>query len=987
MGLGTVDDAFNSRPPSPEFPRKNIVPLTSSVLSKTIDHRIPLEEALRTNSQKKPNEYQLLSLDSMISSWLDPLKIEGNPITNRDTILLGDEGGMGKTYSAALVASHYLAKNPKSKVLALVPPKLIEQWRDTFRELSIPCKVPSRPRSFFENGMYPDGTVVLLSKYIPMFMSEPTREQLRPNLNDFDLCILDEAHEGMIAGASDESAKMSQSLKNVIHHVKKTLLLTATPIRNTFEDLIALLRSSISETHQIDVDMLESYRIPGSDWFEKLKSQWFPLIEKLRQGTLNEEEIELLIQLAPECCVFVEQGSTILGKLREHLPQILVDELDRTRLARDLHPVGKYFIATLRDDLGRDVAASKFRSVTSYSHFFPENEQYNEIAQSYGGNGFNNTIFKSCPLNANHSRYKKSFPALEVTPLDHESLQESWGNDPRLFKLQELLLDIGENTPLPSKGGMVVFCKWAGTVEALYDWANSDERFFVRKLIGLERDPDKMEYDYEAQLQHKRDMDIVLDEMREAAYIETGDEKIPVLICGEGGSVGLNMEWANRIVHWDISFDSPEMISQKNWRLDRMYPEDNPDEIDESFEIHYFVIENDRDRIETTNKHHRQNRLFVGDRRYIEQHDTMKLIPDDVGCLDFPWTEEPRLTQVATQEMHRFLEFLDSQELPISAIAEYIGHQFIHQSIGSSVPLGFDDTPVSINRDNRIMPDFDDFIRLLSIASPSERKSLQALYGGHMRSKSLIRRFGPPSDSEASPTQILPDGQLQSRLHNWVESGYGERDISEYPMFALCETLPDFVKELECQSSLKITSHQGLLKLRMYELDMWNLFTKAFGSSAPSGVIMKRDDGPWEHVSVGQLTDLSGSWIKLFSFIAKQQDEIVFHSKQSTSDLEADRSEFYEDENMRWDSIFSFESSPDAVMRIGIEMMNYIRFTRNLPDNFSKNLFYPIIEFDSHGTERELCPICAEAKTSELVCEGCGVSKTVMKNGIEFGWC
>ena len=987
MSVGTVDDAFNSRPPSPDFPRKNIVPLTSSVLSKTIDHRIPLEEALRTNSHKTPNEYQLLSLDSMISPWLEPLNIENNPITNRETILLGDEGGMGKTYSAALVASHYLSKNPKSKVLALVPPKLIEQWRDTFRELNIPCKAPSRPRSFFENGMYPDGTVVLLSKYIPMFISEPTREQLRPNLNEFDLCILDEAHEGMIAGASDESAKMSQSLKDVIHHVKKTLLLTATPIRDTFRDLIALLRSSISETHQFDVDMLEEYSNRDSEWFEKLKSQWFPLLEKLRHGTLDEEGIELLIHLAPECCVFVEEGSIILEKLREHLPQIIDNELDRTRLARDLHPVGKYFIATLRDDLGRDVAASKFRSVTSYSHFFPENVQYNEIAQPYDGNGFDNGKFKSCPLNANHSRYKKSFTALETNPLANDDLNAAWKGDPRLQKIEDLLDEIQHKTPLFTRAGLVVFCSWVGTVEALFNYLNSGERFFVRKLVGLERNPDNMEYDFEAQLQHKREMDNVLREMREAAYLQTGDEKIPVLICGEGGSVGLNMEWANRIVHWDISYGSPEMISQKNWRLDRMYPENNPDEIDESFEIHYFMMENDRDRIETTNDHHRQNRLFVGDRRYIERHDRMKLIPDDDGGLDFPWTEEPRLTQVATQEMHRFLDFLDSKELPISAIAEYIGHQFIHQSIGSSVPLGFDDAPVSINRDNRIMPDFDDFIRLLSIASPSERKSLQALYGGHMRSKSLIRRFGPPSDSEASPTQILPDGQLQARLHNWVESGYGERDISEYPMFALCQTLPDFVTELKCQSSLKIASHQGLLKLRMNELDMWNLFMKAFGSSAPSGVIMKRDDGPWEHVSVGQLTDLSGPWIKLFSFIAKQQDEIVFHSKQSTSDLEVDESEFDEDENMRWDSIFSFESSPDTVMRIGIDMMKYLRFTHNLPDNLSENLFYPVIEFDLHGVERELCPVCDQAKTGALVCEGCGVSQTIMKNGIEFGWC
>lgn len=206
-------------------------------------------------------------------------------------------------------------------------------------------------------------------------------------------------------------------------------------------------------------------------------------------------------------------------------------------------------------------------------------------------------------------------------------------------------------------------------------------------------------------------------------------------------------------------------------------------------------------------------------------------------------------------------------------------------------------------------------------------------------------------------------------------------------MFALCETLPDFVKELECQSSLKIASHQGLLKLRMYELDMWNLFMKAFGSSAPSGVIMKRDDGPWEHVSVEQLTDLSGPWIKLFSFIAKQQDEIVFHSKQSTSDLEADESEFNRAPEMNLEEILDISRNRTCRRRLGHDWLLFTDLVDDFLDRGLEEGFIPLVEFSLHCVERELCPVCDQAKTGALVCEGCGVSQTIMKNGIEFGWC
>ena len=260
MALGTAVEVLNSHGPNNQDNQQNFAAYTTSILSKSLFHPIPLEDALRTNQSKTPNEYQLLALDTIITPWLESIEVD-DEFSMRNTILLGDEGGMGKTYSAALVASFYLSKNPKNSVLVLVPPKLIKQWTESFRELNINCFAPSNPRSFFQQGDFPEGTVIVISKYIPLYTAKTVRENLRSKLKEIDLCILDEGHEGMIAGGENFDAKMLQSLQDVIHHVKKTLVLTATPIRSKFKDLIALLKSSLPpETHGSERGMFSSTR-------------------------------------------------------------------------------------------------------------------------------------------------------------------------------------------------------------------------------------------------------------------------------------------------------------------------------------------------------------------------------------------------------------------------------------------------------------------------------------------------------------------------------------------------------------------------------------------------------------------------------------------------------------------------------------------------------------------------------------------------------
>ena len=42
----------------------------------------------------------------------------------------------------------------------------------------------------------------------------------------------------------------------------------------------------------------------------------------------------------------------------------------------------------------------------------------------------------------------------------------------------------------------------------------------------------------------------------------------PVLICTPAGEVGLDMEWATSLIHWDLN-PNPQRLEQRTWRLDR----------------------------------------------------------------------------------------------------------------------------------------------------------------------------------------------------------------------------------------------------------------------------------------------------------------------------------------------------------------------------------------------------------------------------------
>ncbi|MBR6928970.1 MAG: DEAD/DEAH box helicase [Bacteroidales bacterium] len=136
---------------------------------------------------------------------------------------IADVVGLGKTVIAAMIAQRFIAQNgDNSRILVIFPPAVCSNWEDTFNDFHIKNKY-SR---FVSNGS--------LDKVI-----DGNDYDTPPY---YDLIIVDEAHNFRhdSTGNYDLLQRITKSLranKGNIAGGKKVLLLSATPLNNTPEDI------------------------------------------------------------------------------------------------------------------------------------------------------------------------------------------------------------------------------------------------------------------------------------------------------------------------------------------------------------------------------------------------------------------------------------------------------------------------------------------------------------------------------------------------------------------------------------------------------------------------------------------------------------------------------------------------------------------------------------------------------------------------------
>jgi SNF2 family DNA or RNA helicase len=147
--------------------------------------------------------------------------------------LLCDEVGLGKTIEAGLVIKEYLLRQMANRVLIITPPALAEQWRE---ELATKFRLNDFVTSF-DLGFRAQGAQAWANfSRVIASLATARRPEHRDAITQivYDLVIVDEAHH--LKNRASVSWKFVNALQK-----KYILLLTATPVQNSLDELYNLI--------------------------------------------------------------------------------------------------------------------------------------------------------------------------------------------------------------------------------------------------------------------------------------------------------------------------------------------------------------------------------------------------------------------------------------------------------------------------------------------------------------------------------------------------------------------------------------------------------------------------------------------------------------------------------------------------------------------------------------------------------------------------
>ena len=189
---------------------------------------------------------------------------------------LADVVGLGKTMIATMIAKRFIEANGShTNVLVVYPPSVEKNWKETFKLFGIYKKA-----QFITNGS--------LSKI------NEGKDQYKEK-EEFDLIIVDEAHgfrkdETDKYGELERICKASRNEGMVTGTSKKVMLLSATPLNNTPEDLRNLLLL-FQNGRECTIDGIPNIMDFFSQKIEKYKELMRARNNKERDVTAEVEEI------------------------------------------------------------------------------------------------------------------------------------------------------------------------------------------------------------------------------------------------------------------------------------------------------------------------------------------------------------------------------------------------------------------------------------------------------------------------------------------------------------------------------------------------------------------------------------------------------------------------------------------------------------------------------------------------------------------------
>ena len=475
---------------------------------------------------------------------LNPHQVEGAMFAldslSRGGCMLGDEVGLGKTIEAGLVIAQLMAEG-KSRILILAPATLRAQWNSELRE------------KFDLDSVLVDGRTVratgnCFDQPFPVICSHPfaaNKAHLTSEI-PWDLVVIDEAHR--LRNAYRANNKMGQALKASLAG-KPKLLLTATPLQNDIMELFGLMSLLDEQILGPEHAFRSRYRVDeGGGMSEaavcELKERLAPVVQRTLRRQVREYVRYTNRRSIVEDFTPSPEEHDLYEKVSEYLQRseaAAIEPGKKTLLTlcyRKLLASSTYAIApTLRrlsDNLEKRLHAAKLGQ-QALAMFEPEEaKQFVEEGEEWSDD----------PAKAPNVR------ALE---------QEVW-------ELRQYA-DLADSIKVNAKG------------EALK--RGLDRTFGVMRAHGW---PEKALIFTES----KRTQQYLFNLLSENGYqgkisLLSGDAGTPedrralveefrhrtqILICTEAGAEGLNLQFCNLVVNYDLPWN-PQRVEQRIGRCHR----------------------------------------------------------------------------------------------------------------------------------------------------------------------------------------------------------------------------------------------------------------------------------------------------------------------------------------------------------------------------------------------------------------------------------
>ncbi|WNB86465.1 helicase-related protein [Cellulomonas sp. ATA003] len=488
--------------------------------------------------------------------FIPALKMLGSP-TGR--LLIADEVGLGKTIEAGIVWCELEQRSPLRRTLVVVPSSLTLKWQREMRRRFDRQLDVIKPREL-------DGLAdQLLDGEDPEFHAIVSLESLRAATDTlerltkvrprFDLVIVDEAHA--LRNVGTRSNVLGGVLSDWADHL---LFLSATPINLRSDDLYNLL-TLLDDGMFPDVDVFRQQLEPNTHLnavARLIAEDAEPAAARMRLNAVGSTSFGQTITARPdfERLRSLLESSHGLSDAERSEAKALVAELNtlstvlaRTRkvdvpdakAVREVHEVRVEWTAAEKDYYDNIVGYYMSRALAAgtppgFAMQMPLRQAASCLAASQETLRTRDVaLFRSSIDDADQELEDQEFEDLHGVPV----LARSLGPDSKFETLLTKLLDLRRQGIKQA----MIFSTFRGTISYLTSRLSAE--FTVRAMHGGV----KME-----------DRQAIIDDFRAGNF--------EVLVVSEVGSEGLDFEFCNVLVNYDLPWN-PMRVEQRIGRLDR----------------------------------------------------------------------------------------------------------------------------------------------------------------------------------------------------------------------------------------------------------------------------------------------------------------------------------------------------------------------------------------------------------------------------------